>query len=102
MPSEHSPLDTRGEDSSTLQHPNQVELFSLARLASGLQGQIVKISSASPELRSRLYALGLVPGATVTKLRIAPFGDPLQVRIGGSSISIRAREAQKIFLTHCD
>ena len=52
----------------------------------------------NPELKRRLYALGFVPGAKITTLRVAPLGDPMQVRVGGSSVSIRRREASAIQL----
>ena len=52
----------------------------------------------NPELKRRLYALGFMPGAKITTLRVAPLGDPMQVRVGGSSVSIRRREASAIQL----
>ena len=56
------------------------------------------LAGDAPELKRRLYALGFVPGARITKLRVAPFGDPIQVRVGGSSVSMRRREASMIHL----
>jgi ferrous iron transport protein A len=53
----------------------------------------MNISKEFSELRSRLFALGVIPGAIVEVLRIAPLGDPLQLKVGGSFISIRKSEA---------
>jgi len=50
----------------------------------------------SAEIQSRLYALGLYPGVTVDVLRFAPAGDPMQVRIGSTLLSIRKQEARLI------
>ena len=49
-----------------------------------------------PDLQSRLYALGLYPGAAVEVLRFAPAGDPMQVRVGATLLSIRKQEAQLV------
>ena len=71
---------------------------SLSALPLGESRTIDHVSGDAPELKRRLYALGFVPGARITKLRVAPFGDPIQVRVGGSSVSMRRREASMIHL----
>jgi hypothetical protein len=40
--------------------------------------------------------LGLIPGIKVEVLRIAPFGDPLELSVRGCNLSIRAAEAQQV------
>ena len=40
--------------------------------------------------------LGFTPGATVAVLRKAPLGDPVQYRIRGAVISMRAADAQRV------
>ena len=57
---------------------------------------VIEIASEPAELRSRLYSLGVIPGSTLEILRFAPLGDPMQVKVGGSSISIRKAEANII------
>jgi len=54
---------------------------------------VLEVSNDNAELQSRLYALGVIPGAVVKILRFAPLGDPMQVKVGGSFISIRKAEA---------
>lgn len=44
----------------------------------------------------RLMEMGLIEGAEVQVLRRAPFGDPLQVRLGDYELSLRASEADLI------
>ncbi len=44
-------------------------------------------------LRRRLMELGLVPGVEVTVQRIAPLGDPIEIRVRASNLSIRLLEA---------
>ncbi len=47
---------------------------------------------------SRLYAMGLIPGACLQVIRRAPLGDPIQVKVGGSLLSIRKCDAQGILV----
>ena len=58
-----------------------------------------RVLGAAPENRdfqSRLYALGLFPGAIVDILHVAPLGDPLQIRVGHTLLSIRRQEARLV------
>lgn len=50
------------------------------------------------DLESRLYALGLYPGVVVDVLRAAPFGDPLQLKVGHTLLSIRKQEAKLVMV----
>ena len=68
--------------------------LSMARL--GDQCVVLRINPEPPELRGQLYALGIIPGSRLEVLRQAPLGDPVQVRVGGSHISIRKSEADVI------
>ena len=40
--------------------------------------------------------MGLLPGTTVVVQRIAPLGDPIELRLRGFSMSIRRSEAERI------
>lgn len=44
----------------------------------------------------RLMELGLVPGTRVSITRVAPLGDPLQLRVRNYALSIRRSEAISI------
>ena len=48
--------------------------------------------------RRRLMEMGLVPGTEVKLVNIAPLGDPLEIEVRGSRLSIRRREAVEVFL----
>ncbi len=43
-----------------------------------------------------LLVLGVTPGATVTHLNTAPLGDPMQVRVINTYLSIRKQDARQI------
>ena len=57
---------------------------------------VLNIAPEHAELKSRLYALGIIPGADLRILRFAPLGDPMQLKVGGCFISIRKSEADTI------
>ena len=44
----------------------------------------------------RLMEMGLLPGVRVTVARVAPLGDPLELRLRGYSLSIRRAEAAAV------
>jgi len=43
--------------------------------------------------------MGLVEGTEVQVVRRAPFGDPLQIRVGDYDLSLRTSEAELIDVT---
>ena len=65
----------------------------LSTAKSGDRCVVLEIASEQAELKSRLYSLGIIPGSVLELLRVAPLGDPMQVKVGGSFISIRKSEA---------
>jgi len=65
----------------------------LSEASSGDRCVVLEIASEPAELRNRLYSLGIIPGSAVEVLRFAPLGDPMQLKVSGSFISIRRREA---------
>ena len=67
----------------------------LGELSPGQTGVITGVSGED-RFSSRLMELGFTPGATVAVLRKAPLGDPVQYRIRGAIISMRAVDAQRI------
>lgn len=50
---------------------------------------------------SRLQNLGLTPGAKVEIIRVAPFGDPVQLRCGDCDIVISKSLADIILERQC-
>ena len=68
----------------------------LAQTTTGDSCVVLDIQPEPAELKSRLYALGVIPGSKLEVLRLAPLGDPMQIRVGGSYLSIRKTEASII------
>ncbi len=74
----------------------KVHKTTLSAAARGARCVVRRVAAGPTETRGRLYALGIVPGAVVDVLRLAPLGDPMQIRVGGSLISIRRTDAADI------
>ena len=68
---------------------------SLAELAIRGVAVIEHVGGDRP-FRRRLMELGLVPGTRVELIGVAPLGDPLELLVRGSSLSIRRSEASSI------
>lgn len=47
-------------------------------------------------LRCRLLDMGLIPHTRVTLQKVAPMGDPIEIRVRGYELTLRVEEAQKI------
>jgi len=50
------------------------------------------------EFRRRLMELGLVPGTEVVITKVAPLGDPMEIAVRGSRLSIRYQEASALMV----
>ncbi len=69
----------------------------LTRLAPGSLARVVRVM-ADGDSRRRLQEMGLVSGASVSFVRAAPLGDPIEVRIRGYHLSLRKAEAEKVIV----
>lgn len=70
----------------------------LCSLSPGQSGIILSVGNQSGAVKRRLVDMGLTPGTEVTVKRVAPFGDPLEVRIRGYELSLRKEDALQILL----
>jgi ferrous iron transport protein A len=52
------------------------------------------------ELTLKLMEMGCLPGAEVEVRHVAPFGDPLCVRVAGYLLSLRKAEAATLLIEH--
>lgn len=65
----------------------------IADLRPGESGTIVGLAGGAAGYRQRLLAFGLTPGTPVVMVRVAPMGDPMEVRIRNYSLTLRRGEA---------
>ncbi len=64
----------------------------LAELRPGDRAEVVSITG-EPALVQRLYEFGLFEGETVEFLATAPLGDPIEIRLGNTRLTLRKAEA---------
>lgn len=69
--------------------------MNLAMLRPGDKGKITSIGAIGP-LKRRLMDMGVLVGEEVRVEKIAPLGDPIEVRIKSYNLSLRKKEAEGI------
>jgi len=64
-------------------------------------GQSARVEAIAGEdaLAQRLMEFGLLEGEVVEVLSLAPLGDPLEIRVGHSRLSLRRSEARTVSVT---
>ena len=70
----------------------------LSSLPTGAMGVVVALPAGNAAL-TRLREMGLVPGTRFTLVRRAPLGDPIEISLRGSLLSLRRSEAELIEIT---
>lgn len=66
----------------------------LKQMKPGDEGRITGYSNNDHDFRSRLLILGATPGVPFRVLRVAPLGDPIEISVRGSCISVRKGEIE--------
>lgn len=74
---------------------NEVTLNSLSP---GERGTIQRITAAASNVRRRLQEMGLIKGTVVELIRLAPMGDPIEVKVKGYRLSLRRVEAESVII----
>ena len=71
--------------------------MTLKELAVGRSGLITAVGGEG-NLRCRLLDMGLIPNTKVTVVKIAPMGDPMEIRLRGYELTLRLDDAAQIEL----
>ena len=67
----------------------------LHALKRGQSGTITAVGGAGA-LRCRLLDMGLIPKTKVKMIKIAPMGDPIEIRLRGYELTLRKEDASEI------
>jgi len=70
---------------------------SLQELKPGEVARVVRVSG-SGSIQRRILDMGIVKGTEIEVERVAPLGDPIEVKIKGYHLSLRKEEAVNIFV----
>lgn len=68
---------------------------SLASLAVGDRAAVVAVRGRGA-IGVRLLEMGFVAGSQVSVVKVAPFGDPIELCLRGYHVSLRASEAERV------
>jgi ferrous iron transport protein A len=69
--------------------------MNLSELKKGQSGKVLSVS-ASPQLRRRLFDMGLLVGETIKVEGVAPLGDPFEISVKNYRLTLRKDEVEGI------
>ncbi|MCD7864527.1 MAG: ferrous iron transport protein A, partial [Clostridiales bacterium] len=69
--------------------------MTLKELEIGKSAVIQKVGGEGA-LRQHILDMGLIPGAEITMVKLAPLGDPMELRIHSYELPLRLADADKI------
>lgn len=67
--------------------------MTLKDLQVGDRAKVAGYCEGGGAYRRKLLSMGLTPGAELSVTRVAPMGDPVEIRVRGFSMSLRRDEA---------
>lgn len=59
---------------------------------------VITLVGGAGEFRLRLLDMGLTPRTSVTVTKIAPMGDPIEIRLRGYELTLRREDAKNILV----
>ena len=71
--------------------------MTLAELPVGMRARIAAVGGEGA-LRRRLLDMGLTPNTEISVRKIAPMGDPIELRLRGYELTLRLDDARSISL----
>jgi Fe2+ transport system protein FeoA len=69
-------------------------MTTLRDLKPGERGVVVGWAAGTPPIR--LLEMGVMEGTEIEVVRLAPLGDPIQIKLRGYHLSLRKQEAEQI------
>ena len=70
-------------------------LVKLSSLSAGARAIVRGFPKQGPAYL-RLREMGVLPGTSVTLIRTAPLGDPIEIQVRGYSLTLRKSEAEHV------
>jgi ferrous iron transport protein A len=77
--------------------PTHDPTFALSELRPGARAKVSGFRAESA-YSAQLMRLGLIPGTEITVIRVAPLGDPIEIRFRGFALALRPSEAHELIL----
>ena len=67
--------------------------ISLKTMKPGDSARVTGFAAGERDYRQRLLAMGLTPGVVFSVTRVAPLGDPVEIRVRNFTLTLRQHEA---------
>jgi Fe2+ transport system protein FeoA len=71
----------------------------LDKLAAGQRATVKAVTGEGSAIYQRLLEMGVFEGAQIEVVRLAPLGDPMELRLHGYNLSVRKSEAACVQIT---
>lgn len=72
-----------------------MNIVKLADMKPGASG-VVEALKGHGNIQHRLVDMGVVKGSHITVVKVAPLGDPVEVKVKGTALTLRKNEAAMI------
>ena len=72
-----------------------MNIVKLAEMKPGVRG-VVEALKGHGNIQHRLVDMGVVKGSHITVVKVAPLGDPVEVKVKGTALALRKNEAAMI------
>ena len=66
----------------------------LCDLKIGESGHVYAVNATDQRMRRHIVDMGITPGTEIRIVKAAPMGDPIEIRVRGSMVSVRKGEAE--------
>lgn len=73
------------------------DTIKLSDLPAGSRAVVKAFPTTGPAF-VRLREMGLLPGTSITFLRAAPLGDPIEIKVRGYNLTLRKGEAAQVLV----
>lgn len=90
-----SSVTEKVEESKNKREKGEKVVKNLKQVQPGQKCRIIKLRMRG-EINKRMMEMGFTAGAVVEMERVAPLGDPLEMKVKGYHLSIRKEDAEKI------
>lgn len=72
-----------------------MSIVKLADMKPGVSG-VVEALEGHGNIQHRLVDMGVIKGSHITVVKVAPLGDPVEVKVKGTALALRKNEAAMI------
>lgn len=82
-------------------HLETISMQNLSDLKLKDKATVIRVDVANVAARQKLFACGLIPGALISVIRVAPLGDPIQIQLSTDVVLCIRKEEAKYVKVNC-